>query len=80
MSRPATWILSKAGLKVCCELTDAEYQALPQLTLVGLLSAGVKATRTIPVSLEEFIEIGDLGRSLLNKKRPPLYPELKEDP
>lgn len=68
MSRPATWILSKAGLKVCCELSHAEFEAMPHITMAGLLSAGVKFTRTVKVSQEEFIEIGGLGGALLERR------------
>jgi len=68
--RPVTWLLTKSNLKVCCELTDAEYRALPQTTLVGLLSGGVVATRTVKVTMEEFVVIGDLGGG---KKRPNPY-------
>lgn len=70
MTRPVSWILSKKGLAVCCELTDAEYQALPQATLVGLLSSGVVATRTVKVTQEEFVAIGGFGAV---RKRPNIY-------
>lgn len=62
MSRPVTWVLTKAGIKVCCCLTDAEFQALPQSTLVGLLHRGVVVTRTVEVPFAEFVEIGGLAK------------------
>ncbi len=64
MSRPVKWLLTKAGVKVCCQLTDAEYQALPQTTLVGLLARGVVVTRVVAVPLSQFVEIGGLERGL----------------
>ncbi|HXE05212.1 MAG TPA: hypothetical protein VN579_04435 [Bryobacteraceae bacterium] len=67
MTRSATWLLTKAGVRVCCELTDDEFQALPHVTLTGLLAAGVKVTRTVKVSAAEFVEIGGLGVALLEK-------------
>lgn len=60
MTRPVKWLLTKAGMKVCCELSDVEYQAMSQATLVGLLASGVVVTRLVPVPLDEFAEIGDL--------------------
>lgn len=67
MSRPVTWLLTKKGLPVCCELSDAKYQALPQVALTGLLHRGVVVTRTVKVSVEEFMEIGGLGGAMLEK-------------
>lgn len=61
MSRAVTWVISKAGLKVCCELTDAEYEALPQASLVGMLHKGAVVTRVVKVPLAEFVKIGGLG-------------------
>ena len=69
MTRPVTWILSKSGLKVCCELTNEEFEALPHVTLTGLLSAGVKATRAVKVPLADFVEIGGLGGALLERAK-----------
>ena len=67
MSRPVTWLLSKKGMAVCCELSDAEYQALPQVALTGLLHRGVVVSRSVRVPLDEFIEIGGLGGALLER-------------
>lgn len=64
MSRPVSWLLTKAGLKVCCSLSDDEFQALPQGTLVGLLARGVVVTRIVPVALAEFVEVGDLATNV----------------
>lgn len=64
MSRPVTWLLTKAGTKVCCELTDAEYEALPSVTLNGLLAKGMVVTRTVKVPLAEFVAIGGLEKGL----------------
>ncbi len=60
MSRPATWLLTKQSMKVSCFLTDAEFEALPHVTLTGLLGAGVVVKRLVAVSLAEFVEIGEL--------------------
>lgn len=57
-----TWLLTKSNLKVCCELTDAEFQGLPHVTLTGLLARGVVVTRTVKVSIKEFVAIGGLGK------------------
>lgn len=67
MNRPVTWLLTKKGLPVSCELSDAEYQAFPQVALTGLLHRGVVVTRTVKVSQAEFVEIGGLGGALLEK-------------
>lgn len=64
MSRPVTWLLTKANLKVCCELSDAEFQGLPHVTLTGLLAAGVVVTRTVKVPLDQFEAIGNLEKVL----------------
>jgi hypothetical protein len=64
MSRSVTWLLTKAGMRVRCELTDAEYQGLPQATLVGLLAGGVVVTRTVKVPIDEFMAIGGLEKGL----------------
>lgn len=62
MTRSVTWLLTKANLKVCCELTDEEFQGLPHVTLTGLLAQGVRVTRTVKVPVEEFMVIGGLAK------------------
>lgn len=61
MSRPVSWLLTKSNLKVCCELSDVEFQGLPQTTLTGLLARGVVVKRVVKVPLEEFMDIDALG-------------------
>lgn len=51
------WVVSKKGVKVCAVLTDAEYQGLAHVVLTGLLAKGFVVTRSVRVSLEEFVKI-----------------------
>lgn len=64
MSRPVSWLLTKPGLKVCCEMSDVEYEALPQTTLAQLVHDGVVVTRCVKVPFGEFVEIGGLSAAL----------------